>query len=105
DRKRAEEAQQNLAHVSRLAVVGELTAMVAHEINQPLGAILSNADAAEMLLDRPDPPLGEIREILGHIRRNDLRASETVLRIRALMRKQEIHLQPIDLNRTIADVL
>jgi len=105
DRKHAEEADRNLTHVSRLAVVGELTAMVAHEINQPLGAILSNADAAEMLLETPDPPLDEIRQILSDIRRSDLRASEAVLRIRALLNKHEIQLQPVDLNGTIEDVL
>ena len=100
----AEEADRSLAHASRLAVVGELTAMVAHEINQPLGAILSNADAAEMLLDSADPPLGEIREILSDIRRSDLRASEAVLRIRTLLSKREIRLQPVDLNATIVEV-
>jgi PAS domain S-box-containing protein len=51
DRKRSEEANRNLAHASRLAIVGELTAMIAHEINQPLGAIQNNADAAELLLE------------------------------------------------------
>ena len=101
----AEEANRNLTHASRLAVVGELTAMVAHEINQPLGAILSNADAAEILLDSKDPPLDEIREIIAHIRRSDIRASEAVLRIRALLRKQEMRLQPIEINEAIVDVL
>ena len=105
DRKRAEEANRSLIHASRLAAVGKLTAMVAHEINQPLGAILSNADAAEMLLDVADPPLGEIREILSDIRRSDLRAHEAIVRIRALLSKREISLEPIDLNRAIADVL
>ena len=101
----AEEANRHLTHASRLAVVGELTAMVAHEINQPLGAILSNADAAEILLDSKDPPLDEIREIIAHIRRSDIRASEAVLRIRALLRKQEMRLQPIEINEAIVDVL
>jgi PAS domain S-box-containing protein len=101
----ADEANRSLTLASRLAVVGELTAMVAHEINQPLGAILSNADAAEILLDSKDPPLDEIREIISHIRRSDVRASEAVLRIRGLLRKREIRLQPIDLNAAIEDVL
>ena len=100
----ADEAERSLAHAARLAVVGELTAMVAHEINQPLGAILSNADAAEMLLDSADPPLGEIRQILSDIRRSDLRANEAVLRIRTLLSKRQICLQPVDLNATIVDV-
>jgi PAS domain S-box-containing protein len=105
DRKRAEEAQQNLAHVSRLAVVGELTAMVAHEVNQPLGAILSNADAAEILLQSENPPLKEIREILADIRKNDLRADEAIRRIRSLLRKREMQMHPFDLNETVTDVL
>ena len=105
DRKRAEEAQQNLAHVSRLAVVGELTAVIAHQINQPLGAILSNADAAEILLDSGKPPLKQIREILADIRRNDLRADEAIKRIRALSCRREMQMQTLDLNETISEVL
>ena len=62
DRKLAEEANRNLAHVSRVALLGELTASIAHEINQPLGAILSNADAAELLLESESPPLDEVPE-------------------------------------------
>ncbi len=102
DRKRAAEAQQNLAHASRLAVAGELTAMIAHEINQPLGAILSNAEAAELLLKTEKPPLEEIREILSDIRKNDLRADEAIRRIRNLLRKQEMLMKPLDINETVS---
>ena len=102
DRKRAEEAQQNLAHASRLAVAGELTAMIAHEINQPLGAILNNAEAAELLLKTEKPPLEEIREILSDIRKNDLRADEVIRRIRNLLRKQEVLMKPIDINEMVS---
>jgi PAS domain S-box-containing protein len=105
DRKRAEEAQQNLAHASRLAVMGELTAMVAHEVNQPLGAILSNADAAEILLQAKEPRLDEVREIIADIRRNDLRADEAIRRIRGLLRKREMQMEALDLNETAADVV
>src|SRR5258708_14535218 len=78
--------------------------MIAHEVTQPLGAILSNADAAQMLLKSKKPPLNEIRQIVSQIRKNDLRADETIRRIRALLRKREIQMQPVDLHETIADV-
>ena len=105
DRRRVEEANRNLAHVQRLAVMGELTAMIAHEVNQPLGAILSNADAAELLLESSKPPLDEIRKILADIRKNDLRADESIRRIRALLRKREMQMEPLDLNETVSDAL
>jgi two-component system sensor kinase FixL len=105
DRKRAEEAQKNLAHVSRLALIGEMTALVAHEVNQPLGAILSNAEAAELLLKSTRPNLEEIKQILADIRKDDLRADETIRRIRALLTKHECQVRPLNLNETIADVL
>jgi PAS domain S-box-containing protein len=105
DRRRAEEANRDLAHVSRLALVGELTALLAHEVNQPLAAILSNADAAAILLRSDQPPLDEIREIIADIRASDLRADEVIRHIRSLMRKRDIQLQPIDLGETVGDVL
>jgi PAS domain S-box-containing protein len=105
DRKRAEEAQENLAHASRLALVGELTAMVAHEINQPLGAILSNVDAAEILLKAMHPPLNEIRDIISDIKRSEQRADAAIRRMRGLLRKREIQLEPLNLNEIVSDVL
>jgi two-component system sensor kinase FixL len=105
ERKRAEEARQELSHASRLALVGELTASIAHEINQPLGAILSNADAAEMLLECAPHSLDEVRQILEDIRRDDLRASEVVRRLRGLLRKRKMELQPVDPNELTADIL
>ncbi|MGH7936643.1 MAG: sensor histidine kinase, partial [Chthoniobacterales bacterium] len=105
DRREAEEANRSLAHAQRLAMIGELTAMIAHEINQPLGAILSNADAAELLLESENPPLDEIREILTDIQKNDLRADKAIRRIRSLLRKREMRMEPLDLNETTADVL
>src|SRR5262249_44801188 len=71
ERRESDEARRELAQASRLAMVGALTASIAHEINQPLGAILSNADAAEMLLESPAAPLDEVRQILDDIRRDD----------------------------------
>src|SRR5207245_2148826 len=70
-RKLAEEEalrhREDLGHLSRVAVMGELTASIAHELNQPLGAILSNAEAAEMFLDRGDRDLRELHDLLADI--------------------------------------
>jgi len=97
--------QQELVHASRLSIVGELTASLAHEINQPLGAILSNADAGEILLEHPDPPLGEIRQILADIRRDSLRASGVITHVRKLVRKREIEFERLDANSVASDVV
>jgi len=105
DRKRAEEMTRDLAHASRLATVGELSASIAHEINQPLGAILSNADAAELLLESESPPLEEVRKILGDIRNDDLRASDIIRHIRLLTRKQVMQMEPLDVNEISGDVV
>jgi two-component system sensor kinase FixL len=105
DRKLVEQADRDLAHASRLAVVGELTASIAHEINQPLGAILSNAEAAEMLLESDSPPLDEVRRILADIRKDDVRASETIQHIRLLTRKREMRMELLDLNEIAFEVM
>jgi PAS domain S-box-containing protein len=105
ERKQAEEARQNLAHASRLALIGELTASIAHEINQPLGAILSNAEAAEMMLNQPTPPLEQLRAILSDIRKDDLRASQVIKGVRALVSKREHETAPLDLPVLVTGVL
>jgi len=96
--------RRELAHASRLAVVGQLTASIAHEINQPLGAILSNADAGEILLERPDPPLEELGSILADIRRDGLRASEVIRHVRGLARKPDLEQETLDANDLVTDV-
>jgi signal transduction histidine kinase len=108
-RRRAElELQRNreeLAHVTRVSTVGELTTSVAHELNQPLGAILSNAEAAEMFLAAEPPALDEVRDILADIRKDDQRASEVIRRMRSLLRKQELAPKSIEINEAIEEVL
>jgi C4-dicarboxylate-specific signal transduction histidine kinase len=94
-----------LAHAARLAAVGELTAAISHEINQPLGAVQSSADAAEMLLESPSPRLDRVREILANIRAANHRASEVVRRLRTLLHKHEPTRQPFDLNDIVDDVM
>ena len=105
ERKRADQLQQDLIHASRLALLGEFTASIAHEINQPLGAILSNADAAEMLLGATPPSLHEVRQILVDIRRDNLRASEVIRRLRSLLRKDELDFEPLDLNEIVREAV
>jgi signal transduction histidine kinase len=108
-RRRAEmELQRNrdeLAHVARVSTVGELTTAIAHELNQPLGAILSNADAAEMFLKMEPPALDEVRDILADIRHDDQRASEVIRRLRSLLRKQEMVPQGVEINAAVEEVL
>jgi PAS domain S-box-containing protein len=105
DRKGAEDSNRALAHVQRLAIVGELTAAIAHELKQPLSAIMSNADAAGTLLDAANPPLAEIRDIVSDIRAADLRADQVLGHLRTFLQKRETLMQSLDLNDAIADVL
>ncbi len=112
-RRLAERALENhlveATHASRLAVAGELTASIAHEIKQPLAAILSNTQTAEFLLGtegnlRTDEDLRDaLRSMLADIRRDDLRASEVIGRLRALLAKHEVEHQPMDLNAVVTD--
>jgi len=102
---RAQRQGVELAHASRLAAVGEITASIAHQVNQPLGAIQSNADAAEMLLETSPVPVDELRQILVDIRRDDERASEVIAGIRALLRRGELDIRPVNLNDAIAEIV
>ena len=106
DRKRAEDANLKLAHATRLAMVGELTAMVVHELSQPLSAMLCNARAAEMMLENSNPPpLEDLHAILGDIQRDNRRASESVRRMRTLLRMRKLELKPLDLSELVGEVL
>ncbi|MCA9157876.1 MAG: GHKL domain-containing protein [Planctomycetales bacterium] len=102
---KADETRRELTHAARLATVGELTASIAHEINQPLGAILSNADAAEMLINASPDSMDEVRQILDDIRQDDLRASEVISRLRALLSNHEMEMHSVDIHDVINDVL
>ena len=100
-------AQQKseLAHLSRVGVLGELSASIAHELNQPLAAILANAQAAQRYLARERVDLDEVREIVGDIVEDDKRAGEVIRRLRAMLRKEELTHAPLDLNELVAEVL
>ena len=94
-----------LAQASRLATLGELSASIAHEVNQPLGAISSNADAVELLLDAEPPKLEDARRVLLDLKRANQRASDVVIRIRGLLRKRELAFELYDLNAAAAEVV
>ena len=88
--------RDEVAHLARVTTLGEISGSLAHELGQPLGAILANTDSIEMLLQSPKPDLAEVRVILADIRRDDLRASEIIHGMRAFLRRQELNLQPLE---------
>ncbi|MCE4546037.1 ATP-binding protein [Caballeronia sp. PC1] len=94
-----------LARAARFASAGELSASIAHEVGQPLGAILSNADAAGMVLDQREPEVGELQHILADIRRDAVRASQVVQRLRALLQRQPVEFTQLDLNGVLDETL
>lgn len=108
-RKKAElKARRNLdeiAHLNRVASMGELTASLAHELNQPLTAILSNAQAGSRFLSSKPPDLAEIRSCLAEIVADDKRAGEVIKRMRALMKKEEFQRSAVNLNEVVDDVI
>jgi C4-dicarboxylate-specific signal transduction histidine kinase len=94
-----------MAHMDRLAAMGQLTASLAHELHQPLGAILRNSEAAKMLLESGRPVNDELKEIVEDIRKDDQRAAEIIRRIRRLLRKREVHNEPVDLNDLVRETV
>ncbi|HEV2424052.1 MAG TPA: ATP-binding protein [Terriglobia bacterium] len=110
DRKLAEqglqEAKSELAHVARVQAMGELTASIAHEINQPLAAVVANADACTRLLARESINMAELRDAVGDIAEAGARAGEVIARIRAFLRKTPVPVRcRLDLNGVIQEVL
>jgi signal transduction histidine kinase len=94
-----------LAHVNRYSAAGELTTSIAHELNQPLGSILTNAETAELMLNSASPNLEELKEILADIRRDDQRASEVIRRLRSMLKRVPFEPTDIDLNETVREVV
>lgn len=99
------EQRRELAHLSRATTLSTLSGSLAHELNQPLGIILSNAQAAEALLELPSPDLAEIRSILADIVKADHRAGEVIKRLRAFLKRGELNRQPQSVNEIVEDVL
>jgi two-component system, LuxR family, sensor kinase FixL len=109
DRKEAEQEthrlRQEMAHVGRVSMMGQLASALAHEISQPLGAILRNAEAAEIFLQNPEPDLDEIRAILADIREDDQRAGTVIDRMRALLKRNKVDSAQLEVQDLVGDVV
>jgi PAS domain S-box-containing protein len=99
------EAQAELAHVTRVTSLGELTASIAHEVNQPLAAVVANAEACLRWLDRETPDLAAARRSAEWVVNDGNRASQVVRRVRALANKTDLEKVPLDLNNVVKDVI
>jgi C4-dicarboxylate-specific signal transduction histidine kinase len=116
ERKRAEEklraserrlldAQLELAHVNRVSTIGQLTASIAHEVNQPLAGVIANAEACLRWLDRGTPDLDAARRSVEWVLDDGNRASEVIRRVRALANKTDIEKAPLDINDVVSEVI
>lgn len=103
--RESQRLQRELAHAWRVGTMGAFAGALSHELNQPLAAIMSNAQAARRFLHADHPDLGEVREILGDILDDDRRAGEVIRRLRAFMTRGELERIALDLNRVVADVI
>jgi signal transduction histidine kinase len=97
--------QGDEAHAARLSTLGVLSASIAHEISQRLGAILANVDAAELILNHEQPDLDQLLQIVRDIRADDLGAGDVIARMRGLFRRRPPALTPLDLNDPVDDAL
>jgi len=103
--REAAQQRDELAHLSRVSLLGELSGSLAHELNQPLMAIMGNAQAALRFMDQDPVDLAELRGILGDIVDNDRRAGEIIRRLRAMLRKEPADHRPLELNAVVREVL
>lgn len=94
-----------LALVHRQAIATQLSSAIAHEINQPLASILTNAETAELILESDDPNLGETKQILADIRHDVLRASQVIVHMRSLLRRAPFELKTVDVNVLVRDTI
>jgi C4-dicarboxylate-specific signal transduction histidine kinase len=100
-----QKVQTELAHVTRVMTVGELTASIAHEVNQPLAAIVTNSNACLRWLGGAQPNLDEARKAVDRIIKDSYRASDVISRVRALVKKTPARNDLVDLNEVIVEVL
>src|SRR5271165_4013420 len=103
--RRYREVQMELAHANRVATMGQLSASIAHEVNQPIAATVTNAQAAQRWLDRQPPDLEEVRQALGRIVNDGNRAGDVIGRIRDLIKKAPPRKDDLEINETILEVI
>jgi C4-dicarboxylate-specific signal transduction histidine kinase len=99
------EAQMELAHANRVATMGQLTASIAHEVNQPLAAIIANAEACLRWLDRETPDLDKARRSVEWVIDDSNRANEVIRRVRSLAKKTDLEKIPLDINHVVNEVV
>ena len=97
--------RNELNHMSRTTVMGELTASLTHQLNQPIGAILMNAEEMQRMLESGEPDLESLRAAVGDIIQDDLRATETIKGLRSFFRKSEVEKTPLYLRDVVAEVM
>ena len=98
-------SRTEIYHLNRVAAMGQLAASLAHELSQPLAAIMSNAEAAQRFARRPEPDMVEIREALDDITRDDKRARGVIQGMRAMLKKENVTIEPVDLNQIAISVV
>ena len=104
-RQELEELRSELARAGRVTALGQLASALAHELSQPLSAILRNAEAAEIHLGNPAPDLDELREIVADIRKDDQRAGDVIEQMRSLIKRRTLQMYPLALNEVVEDVI
>ena len=97
--------REELSHMSRTAVMGELTASLTHQLNQPIGAILMNAEEIQRMLESGQPDLEALKDAIGDIIKDDLRATETIRGLRSFFRKSEVEKTPLYVRDVVAEVV
>jgi C4-dicarboxylate-specific signal transduction histidine kinase len=98
-------SRTEIYHLNRVAAMGQLAASLAHELSQPLAAIMSNAEAAQRFAGRPNPDMVEIREALDDITRDDKRARGVIQGMRSMLKKESVVVEPVDLNQVATSVV
>jgi PAS domain S-box-containing protein len=98
------ELRRELTHVGRVSLLGQLASALAHELSQPLGAILRNAEAAELVLGDASPDLEELKAIVADIHRDDRRAGQVIDRLRTLLKRRQMDFQPVAVDALLQDV-